>query len=536
MSSLLNTLSLLMRRLLHPSILVLIPILFVEYFHITHITDFRFIDEFIHFANGALLDRGFAMYADMWHNHQPFMHYISQAIFRLALSDNSTLFEVIKHHRIFVAAWSLLWSVILIMRFRTSGAMVALTYEVLKYYMFGHLFMGESVIAFPLIYLVLELVALYRAKDKQISAGSAIVATLLVWFIIFTREPYIPLALVLWVPYVLHATIKVRLYSIVLFGFLSAAVLLNIGDMASYFNQVFVYNARFSEADLGDYTIAARLYNSLGLLPRLAFSGLVSSEIFYVVVSMQFLFMLALWCGGRGKSEPWQSIRSLLPALLILILAGIRLPPGEPILYTMYRGVTYYAVLWSLLFANVVMRGGRNISWAYVIGGVSLLIFVAPTSYLRQPSDVLSQYDINYSAINTAAIVINESKTPQSTLMLHGVSVDVLAIVDVTPAYVRPYYIPWQGNDPAEVALKEAALTKNPPTYYLESECESQGIAIPRSITPLYVQVLKSDAKSTCVFVRSSALSEIKKIEENGYIITKSLEVDPTARSEEVRP
>src|SRR5690606_28851786 len=82
-------------------------------------------------------------------------------------------------------------------------------------------------------------------SKKQINQFDYVIAALFTWASVFLREPYIPVAMALFLLFLLFAkeNKKIKVVSFSLFSVLSAITLLTV-PLKEYFQQVIVVNAQ----------------------------------------------------------------------------------------------------------------------------------------------------------------------------------------------------------------------------------------------------------------------------------------------------
>src|SRR5258706_10849313 len=103
---------------------------------------FSFGDEYNNFIAGYFMIKGRALFSQIFFNHQVLMAYISFAIQKVF--HPTTLYKLVLYHRLFVIFFSFVFDILLVMRFRLRALICILFYEIIKYYLFGNLFLAES--------------------------------------------------------------------------------------------------------------------------------------------------------------------------------------------------------------------------------------------------------------------------------------------------------------------------------------------------------------------------------------------------------
>ena len=128
-----------------------------SYVYLRETSAFRFFDEENNIVAGYFLTTGKHLYSDIFMNHNPLPIFISASI-QEALRI-TTLFELVKYHRMFMIGLALCANAILLIRFRHKAFLFIFVYEFLKFYLSGQMFLAEGMIAYPLAYMVLLLTA-----------------------------------------------------------------------------------------------------------------------------------------------------------------------------------------------------------------------------------------------------------------------------------------------------------------------------------------------------------------------------------------
>src|SRR3989304_6758934 len=151
-------------------------------------------DDCNNIMGGYFLLKGKHIYSEFFFNHAPLMAYISFLVQKI--SHPTTIYQLILFHRLSLFVFAFAFSVLLLIRFKWIALAFLLVFESVKYSFFGDRFLAESFVVYPAVYL-LGLV-LFKIKNEKLKPFDYIFSSIFVWFIIFMREPYIPLALFLY--------------------------------------------------------------------------------------------------------------------------------------------------------------------------------------------------------------------------------------------------------------------------------------------------------------------------------------------------
>ena len=224
---------------------LLIPFYAILYkLYIPRITAFGCFDDCFNYVAGYFIANGKHIYSDFFFNHQPIPAIISY--FVQTATHPINIFELILRHRQFLLLFGFLFNALLIVRFRYIAIPFILTFELSKFYVFGDRFLAEGLIVYPLVYLF-GIVLLKLSKQKLFTIDY-LLSAILSWFVIFSREPYIPLAVLLFVIILWGKFEKFKKRSLGIFAILTAVLLVYIGDLKEYFFNVVSINQAASLA------------------------------------------------------------------------------------------------------------------------------------------------------------------------------------------------------------------------------------------------------------------------------------------------
>src|SRR3989338_6739207 len=182
-------------------ILLLIPFYYILYkLYIPRISAFGCFDDCNNFMGGYFLLHGKKLFSEIFFNHQPMAAYLSYLI--QAITSPVNIFELILRHRQFIMLFGFLFNILLIFRFGLPAFLFALIFETSKFYLFGDRFLSEGMIVYPLAYL--SGLVFYKFTNRKLLTIDYLLSSIFTWFIIFSREPYVPLALFAYVFLLYH--------------------------------------------------------------------------------------------------------------------------------------------------------------------------------------------------------------------------------------------------------------------------------------------------------------------------------------------
>lgn len=384
------------------------------------VPSFGCFDDCFNYMGGYFLNAGKDLYSEIFYNHQPILAYLSAIIQKIG--NPQTIYSLVLAHRLFVLAWSFIWSIILVVRFGWVGVGFAFLYETTKGYLFGERFLAESLIVYPIVYLV-------GLVGKKISSVERVAAPLLVWFIVFSREPYVPLALVLL--FLVKPSKRI---------FLVVSLL-----------TIFAHNSR--DYFFNVVTINTALAASVNIFQSFAYPILIFFQgNWNLFRQIEIMLAIFFWIGVIKRPQ-------MLPFLL-LGLANIRAVPPGTIYYEAFHHLVGYAVL---LFITV--RNLRNILWLGFVGLVAFSIF-HPRSYLHDRVDRVSEFTQNYSIYYVTGSVVRLLSEPADTLFVDGIDDLIYWEAKRLSPYPYSWYTSFMHKFQKYTDARVKMFSENPPDFY----------------------------------------------------------------------
>lgn len=493
-------------------------LLFISLIYFRQATTFSFVDEYTNIVAGYFLNNGKYLYTDIVFHHQLLMPYISSLFQQITHPDS--LYKVILYHRIFVILFAIVMDLLLIYRFRYIGIGFILFFEPLKYYLFGNLFLAESLIVYPLIYL-LGLVW-ENTKMKTITPFELLLSTFFTWFVIFMREPFIPLALVMYF-FLLWKTHTVRLkfFSLLLLTILSLTALLTV-NLKDYFYQLVTLNTTIVvglEANPPNFFIS--FFYPLFILFENHWN-------FYrgILVGLDIIFLFTLGFLFYKK----KNLIRITMLLVLLYLANIRWVSSTTNFYLGYHATVWFGMFCFVTFLLIKETYLQNKKIAYSLLLGSVIIFMGmlfyPASYLWERIDREQTFTINYGKFSSNGKVISILSSPTDTLFAEYWDTLLYWQAGVNPSYKYSMYLPIAHSVPIFRNERTRMFKNNPPTFYY-TDCVNNKVfdLLPKETEELYEPLYFSD-KPTCLFItkkKVQTLSEDQLVElkKSGYYFSE---------------
>jgi len=483
-----------------------ITIIIAFVFYYSRLTEFHFVDEINNIAVGYFMVKGKALYSGVFFNHQMLMADISYFL-QLLLHPN-TLYKLIFYHRLFVFIFSLIMDILLIWRFRWKAVGFVLFFETFKYYLFGDLFLAEALIVQPLVYLLG--VALEAIDKKTIKFSDLILGSVFAWFVIFMREPFVPVALLLFVfLFFFKSTRRNKLLSLILFFILSFATLFSV-NLRDYFFQVITINSN---------TIAAFDAKQNQLIGFGGLNAFLYPFTLFLNKTLNFTHVLFLYISGNAILAGAYLIykRKFLFQLAVIFitlgLANIRFVSPSTQFYAGFHMLPWFGLFCFSLFFLLEKLFILRKKPAIIISGCLILFFTVlifiPNFYIHLKINKETDFTTNYGNYYSIGQAIKLSANPKDTVFVDGYDTLVYWQADLPSAYKYSLYIPVMQYVQTYSKEREDMFNNHLPTFYF-IDCGKAGKtnAIPDKIIKRYSQIVFNH-KTQCLYVDKNKVSKL---------------------------
>ena len=452
-------------------------------------------DECINYTAGYFILLGKSLYSQIFFNHQPTLAFISTFI--QWVSQPKDLYHLVLYHRVFMILYSFGMAVFLIWRFRLRAMLFLLLYEGTKYYMYGYQFIGEALIVYPLVYLIGVLWESF--EFKRVSRVDIFLTAIFTSLVIWTREPYVPVAVVLGGMLLWRE--KSNRYArwasvLIIFLLLAPFIVIPFGE---YVYQVIVINIPAASSVVGGGNRISSILYSLLYPILLFFHGKWSYlRLIEIGIASFFWVSLVIWWRGTKKYTPIGIL------LLILGLAGIRtVAPG-----TMYFEA-FHMLPWYALFVMVtvlIMTSIKEKKIQSILVGAFVIFFcwafASPQSFIWENVDTRGEFPSQYSQYTQYSQAIQIAIKPSQTLFLDVWDDIIYWEAKRTSSYPLSIYIPAESSIPRYQEMRSAMFLESPPdAYYSCPVAQTLTNSPPQVVKQDYVQ-LSSIGKPSCLYIK----------------------------------
>src|SRR3989344_1345303 len=345
--------------------LLLLPLLYAILYqiYIPRVNAFGCFDDCFNYVGGFFIANGKHIYSDFFFNHQPIPAFLSYVIQTITHPIN--LFDLVLRHRQFLMLFGLLFNALLIIRFRLPAFLFVIIFEISKFYVFGDRFLAEGIIVYPTIYMTG--IVLLKFSGRRLFPIDYYLVSIFSFFVVFSREPYVPLALLLFATILWGKFDKIKKISIAIFTILSIITLFYIFDLKEYFFNVVTVNSQtvfISEAGVNQMFGPKIL--QIFLYPFYVFFSEPWNVFKQLLIGISLLFLLHFVMLIKDK-------KLLLAALIFVILGlgNLRIVVPGKLFYD-----AFHMIIWYALFIFITSYLILNYSKYQLLRIFSLLILI----------------------------------------------------------------------------------------------------------------------------------------------------------------
>jgi len=480
--------------------------LIISFFYYRNFLRFRFVDEEENMVIGNYLLKDEILYKDLFSQHQPLTYIFSSWIQKI-IRPNS-IYLLVRAHRVFIILWSFVWSFVLLLSFNSFPILIFLFfYELSKIFLFGNLFLAESLSIYPLIYLVMLIFIKKDKKGAKITNVESLLVGISTSFVLFFLLPLWPLLSFLMVLLILRKKLLKKNLMYLILGFLPILlIVITKIDLKGYLLDTFYVNWKYylSSSTSGFEPNVFKPF----LTPLLSFfPSLESTQILIIERALSLVIIFTFLHHLYRKKYFYPLI-----SFIILGLANIRfVPPG----FQFYRG--FHRIVWfSLLIFFAVFGLFRILALAknsFLRGGVFLLItvlfvlvFSVSSKELFRFRDMKTEYYVNYSRQFDSGEAIRIIKGDKDTLFVAPDDILVYWQAGINHAIDYIFYYPWMDIIPYFSSRIDKLFAENAPNFFY---CNCGGMSISK-YTKEYNQMIKFGGE-TNLYVLPEKLDNLTK-------------------------
>ncbi len=500
-----------------------ILILGILYLHFLHSTSFSFTDAYNSYVRAYFLDKNRLLYSHIFSHHHMLMVYLSYVIQKITTPHD--LYQLVLYHRMFIGLFSVCMSVVLILKFRWVGVWFVLLFELTKYYLFGNLFLAESLVAYFLVYMggvALQKALLRRSLSRVDIVGIAIST----WMIAFLREPFIPIAGILFVYTFLDKKyLKTKIISI--FGMIVASIwMIQTVIWEDYIFNMFTLNfGGYIQEELGSKGVLGVGILKIIFYPFYIFIGGQNTDFRFILLLISCIFVISIAILIIQKKY---TVSLLIGVILALSNIRFRDPGSE--FYAGFHMLPWYGVyLFITLMLFVYLQKKLHLKWYLILsvvamGGVIGFAIKEPYSIVKRDVDRYEEFSTNYGRFYVNGEVINILSDSNDKVFVDDWDTLVFWQSGLDSSYKYAMYFPVMSNVPKFASERDEMFANNPPEFYYTDCGQSEyKNPLPISVLSRYVN-LYFDGEPTCLYIlktKASTISSDKwdKVKEFGFYL-----------------
>jgi hypothetical protein len=474
--------------------------------YMPRVNAFGCFDDCGNYISAYFMLHGKQLYSQIFFNHNPLMPFLSLVLQTFIHPQN--IYELVLRHRQFLLLFSFIFNFFLIYRFGKIALGFAFIYELTKFYVFGDRFLAEGFIVYPLIYLIG--LSILKIQKNKLFTIDYLLSPILAWFIIFAREPYVPVAIILFI-WILadRSKIKISIISVGLLLVLSFITLKFLG-VKDYYYDVFFTNFGTSFAseakntNLFSFGIINMFFYPLVILVKGSFGYFRE-----ILILLDIPFLISL--GFLTFKRKFKVVGFIL---LVLGLLNIRfLEPGTTF-YAAYHMLCWYGVMIFLSFyiLRIVYCTNKRLGLALSMFYLLFLTFylINPASFFHSKTNTHEEYITNYGTQIQVGQVIKDLSKPSDTVFLDGFD-DI--IYWQAQRFSTYKYSTYTADMPYFKKFLDARIfmfKTSPPDFYYGT-CPKQtdkNLMLPEFVRNKYVR-LYNNGKPSCLWVKNTKLTSI---------------------------
>lgn len=491
------------------AVLFLLAIYVILYkIYVPRVNAFGCFDDCFNIVAGYFITNGKRLYSEIFFNHQPLMAYFS-AFIQTAFHPIN-IYELILVHRQSLMVFSFIMNVFMVFRFGTPVLGFVLLYEFSKFYIFGDRFLAEGIIVYPLVYMIGLVWQKYT--HEKLYWYDYVLSSSFAWFIIFMREPYVILSLILFLlilfgkPFSYAKKIALGLFALLVIFFLV------IMPLPEYFFNVVTINNQIFHSEVGENNLLGLGAVKLFVYPILILFGGEWNIFRHFLVGLDLIFLITILFLLKVKEKR----RVLLILFLILGLANVRIVPPGKIFYAAFHMIVWYGLfIATLIFLlNALFFYKKKIAASLLIILIILFVYIvgSPKSFIREKTDPHYEFITNYGKELQVGEVVRALSKPTDTLYLDGAD----DLIYWQAKRLSPYKYSWYTSGMRGFSrYRQARLdmfATSPPDFYYRF-CTKQVVLdyfLPKAYENDY-QNIYSFGKPTCLYVKKSKMIDIQK-------------------------
>jgi hypothetical protein len=385
---------------------LLIFIVFISLQYQQQVFWIRFVDEEDNLALGSYILKGEHLYTNLFSHHQPLGYYISAIV--QWITHPNTMFLLIKRHREFIILWSAIWMIILTYRFRWPVVPGIMIYELSKWFLFGNLFLSESIVVYPIMYIASALLLAKQYKNIELIFIGFL--TILIQLLLAPAWPYLFVSTIFLFIRTKNKSHTLRYF---LSGYIPLVIIVfTFTNYLDYFHDALYINLRYYIPSSGS-NLAVDLLKGI-FTPVLSLLQKPDSSFSKILSLTNSLFIL-----GSVLMLVQKKISTVLMLWIILGVLNIRYTNPGSQFYSGFHMLPWLGVLGVIVGTiTTILRITLQKVYLFLLGVTVICSFYFAQEWFLQNRDINTDYYVNYSRSYDAGNMITILKSPNDRLMV----------------------------------------------------------------------------------------------------------------------
>lgn len=446
---------------------------------------FHFVDEDDHLAIGNYINQGYKLYRDISTNHQPLVYILSSLTQQV--SQPSTLFLLVKQGRESVFLFSFFCSLFLIFELGPVFLFFLLFFELTKFFIFGNLLLAESLVIYPLIFIISECfkALFYTYKPKKINQ---IIFGLANFLIIFNLLPLIPSLLFLDLIYVFK-TKKLKYFTL---GFILPTLIIFLFiPITDYLKETIIYNLKYA------IPLISPIKNKQELLQLVIFPFQFffkeKNSILHQLIQFFSLLTIVNFIVFLSSKKIKKFFCWLFFLFIILLLNTRNINVKEVYYYSGFHLLPWYGglIFFNLLSTQFIIKEIKGLKRYFPLllllgGGIYFLLHPHMPYFAKINKDY--EHNVNYLSYYLVGQAILSISQPQDRLAVLPDEELIYWQSKLRLATRQTAYYNWQYQSPLLRSEMDDVFFNNPPEF-VYADFDRIGSA---SYLPMIIPILKT--------------------------------------------
>jgi len=463
---------------------------------------FHFVDEEDHIVTASLMNEGHRLYKDLSVNHQPLVYLGSSWLQKI--TKPTSMLVLIRWHRLAIWLYAAIWSLILVWRFNFIGLLFVGVFEWLKFYLFGNLWLMETLAVYPAVYLLANLIQGGLVND-WFKKKEAVFLGACSFLVIFNLVPLWPWLGLVWLIYLIK---NKQMFLWQLMGLLiPTAILFILISPIDWFKETISYNWIYAMPQLSTVKTTSD-WLKIVFFPFLSFltKNSFQAKVIQLLTAGWLISFLSLLI-RKSKKVLW--ILFIYP---LLILANLRVPSSASVFYRGFHLLPFMGLLLMGFLLSLKQVKKPIVLVILGIWGISLLLN-KNMPYFWQ-TDSANEYHINYSVFDDINFAVKILAKPEDRLAVLTSESLVYWNTKTQPATRQVVYYAWESDVPELKENYEKVFYGDNPPEFIYGGQEA------KVIKEKYTAVLQ-DNKPTELFIRNDKVKGVNQNQLNSLALRR---------------